>query len=162
MLNEPESAGQKPTCYQLVPIYPEEEPEVPDIVGFTATPVVCMATGKWISSYGGDSIDELVSVEAVEKLRGGTLRDEPGSGQWIDRMVSACPAGNRLSFAESLLRAAQPDAAPEERGWMLYYSDQDQAPEIFCGVGAEAAARGRFETQRSAWTCFLFQEVARG
>jgi hypothetical protein len=46
--------------------------------------------------------------------------------------------------------------------WLIYYYDQDARPEMFAGEGAEVAAMARFEQMRTAWTCVLLKEVARG
>lgn len=46
-----------------------------------------------------------------------------------------------------------------EHEWVIVYADQARMVEHFSGAGADAAARGRFEQLKMAWTCRLFQCV---
>ena len=82
--------------------------------------------------------------------------------KWVDSMLRVCPRPDRIALATALLAAGQPETAREDKAWILHYADQDVQDEWFSGVGAEGAARARFELQRNAWTCTLFKEVAHG
>lgn len=53
---------------------------------------------------------------------------------------------------------SSPDETAEHE-WVIVYADQDRATEHFSGAGANAAACGRFEHLKAAWTCRLFQCV---
>lgn len=43
--------------------------------------------------------------------------------------------------------------------WIIWFEDEDVAPEIFSGHGATEAAGKRFAMVRSNWNCHLFQRV---
>lgn len=61
----------------------------------------------------------------------------------------------------SLNRAAA-TGDPQELAWLLWYEDNSVEPEVFSGLGAEKAARARFESARQNWTCRLFVEASHG
>lgn len=46
--------------------------------------------------------------------------------------------------------------------WIVTFADVDMEDVHFGGHGAENAARVYFNMRRTAWTCSLFREVARG
>lgn len=61
--------------------------------------------------------------------------------------------------------AAAADVGDQEAGkpaFILKFADQDMSDIVFCGDGAEEAARKTFDLRRTAWTVYLFKLIARG
>lgn len=64
-----------------------------------------------------------------------------------------------LKAAREVLRNERKPFETYEHEWVIVYADQARMVEHFSGAGADAAARGRFEQLKMAWTCRLFQCV---
>lgn len=68
------------------------------------------------------------------------------------RMANAAPAA-----ASALPPGIHP--APRD-AYLIFYEDQDRAPELFAKIGASEAAWHRFAQASAAWSCHLFQRIA--
>lgn len=64
------------------------------------------------------------------------------------------------SQAEELERMRADAEERESGGWLIFYEDNDMAPEVFCGAGAEQAAKARYEIARQHWSCILFRQCS--
>ena len=58
----------------------------------------------------------------------------------------------------SLTKLEELRAATSNVAFLILYDDADMPPEVFCGEGAETAARARFASAKGHWSCTLFQQ----
>lgn len=101
----------------------------------------------WVGDDGDEEVGDI-----------GVIRSEDAA------LIAHAPADLRAlldALAERAAEIKRLRGLLEERsegGWLIFYEDHDLAPEVFCGAGAEQAARARYEIARQHWSCSLFKQ----
>lgn len=70
--------------------------------------------------------------------------------------------GFQPCICDTELMEADANRAKSEPRFIVKFADADVEDVFFSGHGAETAARRYFNMKRTAWSCGLFKEIARG